>query len=828
MKSSSKRKLTVKDGQRNLNAEFQSKCLDGSDLEEIKKLYKQGANPKKFSPDSSKTCLHFVCESPKPTVDKLEFLISVGVRPNLRDLFSGVNCFGSLCSNKDLNLECMDYLINAGVDLKNRDLINGMTHLHVLAQNKSVQAEMLELLLTKCPELAQALDNKDLSAFYYLSRNDSITIELMDVFFKYEVLITEPTLFKPTVLQYLARNLHCSEEMIIHFLKKGQLFPFYEDSDGNNEFIDLLKSSKITKHIIDLIFPYFENRIDKKNLYGETGLLVLCSNQKEDISQLIKYFVQNFHPDVSVVAPSDQKNVLHRISENGFINDLELFQFFYEKGVNINHQNSLKRTPLWLYCNRENVRIEVVTWFLQSGAEPNTIDNFKLTCIHNYCKRESVNFEIIKLLFNKNLNLNQRDYKRFSISDYVCIYNKPVNHKILEFFLNKNPDYYQNLTNNHRRLMEDHTISYLLKNKEGVNIQSFSLMLNRQSHLLYNKANNDYLMKLIWDFQKIPIGLLDYLLKFAQENKLIQYFDINTQLSYLTKNEKFDVQLFKLLIDKRNNQNTIIDGSTILHKLVTVSNNDKFNGHLENISQIVEHLLRDGEDPTIPNSYNLTSIQIANNRILKCLLASYNNLSKDFERFYERNEFTDCNLKEFKLHKTLLELRIGKAFEEIKNITLKFSDEILLQIIKWVYGYKINYSKDLLIWFEVLEINNPEEKTLNADLKKLYQSNNKDFILIVQGEEIPVHRIILQARTEIYREMFRIYSETLNKISDYSHKTPQSMKVFVKYLYTDVITMQEIKFSNFRQLANLIDFYQITSPSKLEMFLRIWKQKKIN
>ncbi|KAJ3448255.1 molting protein mlt-4 [Anaeramoeba flamelloides] len=828
MKSSSKKNGIKKFVQSELDTDFKNKCIDGSGVEEIRKLYKQGANVKKICSDSSKTYLHFVCESPKPAVDKLQFLISVGVRPNLRDLFSGVNCLGSLCSNKNLNLECMEYLINAQVDLKNRDLIFGMTHLHLLAQNKSVQPEMLELLLTKCPKLAQALDNKDHSAFYYLTRNESISIELMDVFFKYKVLITEPALFQRTPLQYFVRNPNCSEEMIVSFLKNGKVFPFYEDSDGNNEFIDLFKNNNITKQVIDLICPYFENRIDKKNLYGETGLLVLCSNQKENISQLIKYFVQKFHPEVSIVATSDQKNVLHRISENSCINDPELFQFFYEKGVKINHQNSLKRTPLWLYCNRKNVRIEVVTWFLQSGAKPNTIDNFKLTCIHNYCKRESVNFEIIKLLYNKNLNLNQRDYKGFSILDYVCIYNKPVNHKILEFLLNKNPDYYQNLTNNHRKLMADQTISYLLKNKEGANIQSFSLILNRQSHLLYNQSNNDYLMKLIWDFHKIPIELLDCLLKFAQENKLIQYFDINSQLSYLTIKEKFDVQLFKLLIDNRNHQNIIIDGSTLLHKLATVSNNDKFNSHLENISQIVEHLLQDGEDPTRPNSFNLTSIQIVNNRILKCLLASYNNLSKDFERFYERNEFTDCNLKEFKLHKNLLELRIGKPLEEIKKITLKFSDEILLQIIQWVYGYKINYSKDLLIWFEVLGVKNPEEKTLQRDFKKLYQSKNKDFRLIVQGEEIPVHRIILQARTEIYREMFLIYSQTLNKISDYSNKTPQSMKLFIKYLYTDTITIQEIKVSNFRHLANLIDFYQITSPSKLEMFLRIWKKEKIN
>ncbi|KAJ3444830.1 claret isoform a [Anaeramoeba flamelloides] len=208
----------------------------------------------------------------------------------------------------------------------------------------------------------------------------------------------------------------------------------------------------------------------------------------------------------------------------------------------------------------------------------------------------------------------------------------------------------------------------------------------------------------------------------------------------------------------------------------------------------------------------------------------------EFYDLFKSGEFSDGEISSIPIHKTILEHRVGKKFEEIKQILEKQKPSNVKTFLEWIYSGKMKNHQILKTISESLQIKDIEKKQFLEDLKSMYEDNeSKDFIIVVpeedeenqsdeelddemkeEGGEIPVHKIVLLARSGLFREMFKNTNEkskTINHVKDYSKKSIESLEILIKYFYTNKIevTADDDPQLIFEELEDAADYYQIGS-----------------
>ena len=84
------------------------------------------------------------------------------------------------------------------------------------------------------------------------------------------------------------------------------------------------------------------------------------------------------------------------------------------------------------------------------------------------------------------------------------------------------------------------------------------------------------------------------------------------------------------------------------------------------------------------------------------------------------------------------------------------------------------------------------EPTLDEAMRQLYLSDKQsDFVIRCNGTDFPIHKFILSARSDVFDKMFKAYEkgDPLLEIDDMS---PDTLKVFLKFLYKDEIDFEDI------------------------------------
>ncbi|KAJ3443852.1 hypothetical protein M0812_09697 [Anaeramoeba flamelloides] len=234
-------------------------------------------------------------------------------------------------------------------------------------------------------------------------------------------------------------------------------------------------------------------------------------------------------------------------------------------------------------------------------------------------------------------------------------------------------------------------------------------------------------------------------------------------------------------------------------------------------------------------------------------------LKQDFKKFYESKKYCDSKLiasgnEEIPIHKIIVELRTNLKIEEINEIFLKntFSLEEINTFLQWAYFGTILDTVLITKFFDSLNLPFPPKSTFEQDLLKLYKDeDSKDFTLQVKMEdddddydddddddfeEIPVHKLILVARSGLFRELFQNLSlnenaKNTNSVQDYSNKTIESLEIFVKYLYTSKIelTADDDPQLIVEELEDSIEYYQLNKNSNLKNELnKIKRQFDLN
>ncbi|KAJ5079328.1 lissencephaly-1 [Anaeramoeba ignava] len=206
----------------------------------------------------------------------------------------------------------------------------------------------------------------------------------------------------------------------------------------------------------------------------------------------------------------------------------------------------------------------------------------------------------------------------------------------------------------------------------------------------------------------------------------------------------------------------------------------------------------------------------------------------DFQKLFEREEFCDskiiCLDGEFKVHSIIIETRLGKKMEEIKNNFLDKTKAQMRSFLEWIYtGFTNQKEEAFEIFKEISEYSFFElsgKPGIVESFSKLYeQEESKDFVIIVDQEMIHVHKIILAARCDLYRGMFLSVVDNSNKVSDYSGKSITAIKTLIKFLYTDKIE-ENISLHVIEEMKDIPDYFVLDTLSNFGSQLDYIEKKK--
>ncbi|KAJ6251323.1 btk-binding protein-related [Anaeramoeba flamelloides] len=209
------------------------------------------------------------------------------------------------------------------------------------------------------------------------------------------------------------------------------------------------------------------------------------------------------------------------------------------------------------------------------------------------------------------------------------------------------------------------------------------------------------------------------------------------------------------------------------------------------------------------------------------------------------------------LTKSIVEFRTKLTIDQIQNKLFgeksSITKEQTLSFLKWIYNDEISDIEKLEQIFNLLELTFPPsvDNTLEKDIAQLYQDDeSKDFKILVKiddqeeeneeeedkegkYEEIPVHKFILLSRSGLFRAMFDYVNEkdNTNKVQDYTNKSIESLKILIKYFYTNSIEMTADQDPELivDELSDAVEYYQLNDQYNFEsQLLKIKKQFELN
>ncbi|KAJ6228532.1 ras [Anaeramoeba flamelloides] len=203
----------------------------------------------------------------------------------------------------------------------------------------------------------------------------------------------------------------------------------------------------------------------------------------------------------------------------------------------------------------------------------------------------------------------------------------------------------------------------------------------------------------------------------------------------------------------------------------------------------------------------------------------YSDLIQDFENLFERQEFCDHafqlqNDEKIGVHKLIIQSKLNISLKKIQKVLLTISPEQSKHFLKWIYcGYTKNSNYPQIN--QICEKLNLDFKNFSGvtklldDLKCLYENDkNKDFTLKIGQTNIKAHKLILAARSDLFRGLFLACKKSCNQVNDYSNKSSLVIQNLIHFFYTNEAPLQLIKKDSFHFLQ-LIDYYQLNTQTSL-------------
>ncbi|KAJ3433195.1 ankyrin repeat-containing protein [Anaeramoeba flamelloides] len=668
---------------------------------------------------------------------------------------------------------------------------------------KNVTPELLTILLDHGADV-NILSNSKSTALHLLCKNPNVTPELLQALLGHNFKKINSRLYGKdgeAPIHVLCSNANVTPETLNVLINHG--------ADVNMTTYDMLVSNGAdvnckSSHYLD----------------NEIALHKIC--KKANVTPKILQFLIDSGSDINSIA-KDNYTPLHYLCENYKVN-CEMLAIMIKNGANVNSENIILNctTPLECLCFNQGVSKEVLETLIKGGVKIKAENDRKVYPIFNICSNFNLNPEMLEMLLEIGCVVDsgpERGRNGDSAILALCR-NKNCTVKCLKLLIKNGAD----VNNNPSRIRNKPIYSLQAENQETPELLSI-LIENGASINLKDTSGNSLVYYIC---EKLNISAKS--LKILEENGMnftCKNDKMETALHVICKNKNISPEIIKMLIEKG------------------VDPNSK--------DRIWLFVICDHGYATTTAKYSSVAELIINKTIKaeilrQILQGDYQHaLNTDFKNYLERQEFTDSTIlgeKEFKIHKSIVQLRTGKSIKQIKQIIeqnkktseVEFSTEKIKAFFEWIYFDKKpdNFENDIknqnensemssqvVNIFQELQLNKQVvfKKSLKQSLLELYEDDEtKDYKIIVNNRPIGVHRMVLQARSGLFRGIFLGTNEGKNgQVNDYSGISYQSMKILIKYLYSGEINFniltQEIK----ENLEYSIDYFQLEEMSALQL-----------
>ncbi|KAJ6234174.1 rich repeat and nacht domain-containing protein [Anaeramoeba flamelloides] len=301
---------------------------------------------------------------------------------------------------------------------------------------------------------------------------------------------------------------------------------------------------------------------------------------------------------------------------------------------------------------------------------------------------------------------------------------------------------------------------------------------------------NCQLKKLNLSSNYLEYGGLISICKSLKDNTVLQELDISSNILRSAQSIENDLKVWKVI-------GNILEKNFILNKLIFDS---------EERQQII--------------AFQILKKLARNEQIAK------NNLIFDFKNLFIERICTDCEIGEIPIHNLMIELRTKEKFSNIKEfLEGNYNREVIRMFLFWIYTSISVNEKIILNLANTLQINNILNQSLEKDLLIAWNNKeSKDFkIICFTGEEIYVHKVVLIARSGLYRMLLQSMKNDVNEIKDYSRKSYISLSVLIYHFYFEEIDIEipekEIPIV-IEELSDAVEFFQLNPNSSLHGFLK--------
>ncbi|KAJ6228453.1 ankyrin repeat-containing protein [Anaeramoeba flamelloides] len=809
--------------------------------------------------------------------------------------------FKKLCLSTSLTAEKLLQGTQNGGDLNSQNIYHSnFTALHFLCQKENVSAELLTILLDHGADV-NIVSDSNFTALHLLCKNPNVTPELLTILLDHGADVNSISNSKSTALHLLCKNPNVTPELIQavlgHNFKKinSRLY----GKDGEAPIHVLCSNANVTPETLTILIDHGADvNMTTYDSYTPLHLLCICCNsplelikvlvsngadvncksshyldneialhkicKKANVTSKILQFLIDSGSDINSIAKGNY-TPLHYLCENYKVN-CEMLAIMIKNGANVNSENIILnvKTPLECLCFNQGVSKEVLETLIKGGVKIKAENDRKVYPIFNICSNFNLNPEMLEMLLEIGCVVDSGPEKgRNGDSAILALCrNKKCTVKCLKLLIKNGAD----VNNNPSRIRNKPIYSLQAENQETPEL--LSILIENGASINLKDTSGNSLIHYICEKSNISAKSL----KILEENGMdftCKNDKMETALHVICKNKNISPEIIKMLIEKGVDPNSKDHiGHTAICYLVNYISVErdccKYAYHLVKLGadthfkfQIsktdVVGTFSDHEYVTTTAKYSSVAELIINKTIKaeilrQILQGDYQHaLNTDFKNYLERQEFTDSTIlgeKEFKIHKSIVQLRTGKSIKQIKQIIeqnkktseVEFSTEQIKAFFEWIYFDKKpdNFENDIknqndrsemssqvVNIFQELQLNKKVvfKKSLKQSLLELYEDDEtKDYKIIVNNRPIGVHRMVLQARSGLFRGMFLGTNEGKNgQVNDYSGISYQSMKILIKYLYSGEINFniltQEIK----ENLEYSIDYFQLGEMSALQL-----------
>ncbi|KAJ3440722.1 ankyrin repeat ph and sec7 domain containing protein secg-related [Anaeramoeba flamelloides] len=811
----------------------------------IKFLIDKGVNINEENNDSS-TPLHEFCHyCPNITKESIKLFFDHSINTNHISRF-GYTPFHSLCiKQQETNFEIIEYFYSL---TENKKKI-GINNFKLLC---SIQAK--PKLITYCFALGTDpnLNNYERNTPFHNLCRQSPTFEMIKLSIEKGANLNSLDKSKKTPFDYI-----CSGKPTIEILK----FCISKGADLNIDKLAKSKSGKSYKKIrnnrnqrntiihnisrcskpkIEL-FDYLSQdlKLDLKiqNFQNENCFHLLCKNQNATI-EVINYCIKK-NIDINTKT-SHSGNALHYyLARRDSQYDFEIIKLMINSNIDHQMTNCQGENSFHLLIKYHNPSLEIIDYFFNNVFKATfdlneTFNEDDFSSFHQLCRYKNTTIELLDFFIQNGANINQQDKILNTPFHYICNINPCL--EVLQFCLQNDPD-------------------LSLQNKDGDTALHLLVRMNEKFdytdlfvkiEIKYFSITNNYIRNVFHNLCRNGdphSRTIEYFLKAGLNPNDLDHFKCSPFgyfcNKYSNKTKNFNLNTYKLFFKNGADFNQKLSyGETPFHAICQFTPD----------VNLIKYCLIKGADKSIRGQFYETPKAKCLRKCRKkyperiplfkeIFNTNFNCLEIDFKHYFEKKEFTDFEIKGIKVHAKILEIRLKKKRNQIKEILENYSSEVINILLKWVYYDEVpsketislknlkDFNQIIQTCFHDIEIENPKELTLKYSMKKLfYDENSKDLSIIIkdqekQKKELKVHKFILQCRSQLFRKMFlSINNPNLTKIKDYSGKSYESLEIFIRYLYTEKINEKKVTNEIQEELNDVVEYFQL-NPNCSFIFL---------